>query len=120
RHGWADIASPGFRAATERAIAVVYPSSSEACAGAVITCMHAGLVPMVSPPSGIDVAPGYGVVLDEVGVEDIRRAVRALAGRKPAELADMARTSWEFARAHHTREAFARGYRDAIRRILGP
>lgn len=52
---WFRIASdPEFAALTRRCAAVVYPSCSERTAGSVITCLHAGLILIVSKESGVD------------------------------------------------------------------
>ncbi len=117
-HGWIDIAAPGFLALTRGALALVYPSCSEGQNGGTVTCLHAGLLAVVTPEVGVDVAPSFGVLLDQPSVEAIRAAVVALSERAPGELAAMARAAWRFARDHHTRERFAAEYRRAITQIL--
>lgn len=117
--GWADIASERFRELLADAVGLVYPSCSEGCSGSAVTCKHAGLIPLLTPQTGVDVAPGDGVLLPtDPTPEQIREHVRELSARPPAELAAMARRSWEHARAHHTREEFARRYRAAMEEIL--
>ncbi|MEO7793176.1 MAG: glycosyltransferase, partial [Thermoanaerobaculia bacterium] len=53
-HGWIDVASPEFMEIARRHIALVYPSCSEGQNGGAVTCMHAGLIPMLSRESGVD------------------------------------------------------------------
>ncbi len=113
--GWVDVRPGGrFERIARRAIATVYPSCSEGGGGSVITCMHAGLVPVVTREASVDLDPAYGVLLPEATVESVRRAVVELSERPPDELDRMARAAWRFAREHHTRERFAREYRRVV------
>ncbi len=117
-HGWIDIAAPEFLALARRHLALVYPSCSEGQNGGAVTCMHAGLIPMLSRESGVDLAPAYGIELATSSLDEIRGRVLELAGRPTEELAGMSRAAWEWVRAHHTREEFSRVYRRALREIL--
>lgn len=116
--GWVDIAGPAFREVARTHLTAVYPSSSEGGGGSVVTCMHAGLVPLVTPEASVDVTPERGVVLDDPTVEGVRRAARALSARPPAELRETARAAWTFARERHTRERFAEVYRRTVGELL--
>jgi glycosyltransferase involved in cell wall biosynthesis len=116
--GWVDIAGERFREITRSAAGLVYPSCSEGCSGSAVTCMHAGLIPLLTPQTGVDVDPAYGILLADPSPESIRRHVTALSARPASDLAAMARRAWEHARAHHTREEFARRYRLAMEEIL--
>ncbi len=117
--GWMDIASPEFLALARTTLALVYPSCSEGQSGGVVTCLHAGLLPVVTPEVGLDVAPEWGVVLAEPTVDAIRTAVVALGERPPGELAAMADAAWSYARRNHTRERFATVYREQMLAIFG-
>jgi glycosyltransferase involved in cell wall biosynthesis len=115
--GWVDVSSPDFMKIMHNCIGLVYPSCSEGQCGSVITCLHAGLVPIVSYESGVDVHD-FGVVLRDCSIEEIRNAIRRISDLPAQELRQMARKAWEFARANHTRETFANEYRKAISAIL--
>src|SRR5258708_20648663 len=52
--GWIDIDGPKFRDICMNSVAMIYPSSAEGQCGGVITCMHAGLIPVISYGSGVD------------------------------------------------------------------
>ena len=111
--GWVDVTQPAFAALAREAAALIYPSASEGCAGSVVTCMHAGLVPLVSRESGAEVK-GFGQVLAEASVPAIREAVRQLSRQSADELRGRSRATWEFARRFYTRERFA----DEFRRVV--
>lgn len=117
-HGWIDVASAEFLALARRHSALVYPSCSEGQNGGAITCMHAGLIPVLSRESGVDLDPEYGIELISSSLEEIRGRVLELAARAPEELAAMSRNAWEWVRAHHTRERFSHGYTRALSEIL--
>ena len=81
--GWIDVTSEAFKALCERTIATIYPSCSEGGGGSVITCMHAGLIPVVTPEASVDVGSS-GIVLEDTDVQSIQDAVVTLS-RTPAD-----------------------------------
>ena len=117
--GFVDVASPAFTALAARTGAVVYPSSSEGGGGSVITCMHAGLVPVVTPEASVDVPEGAGLVLGEATVPAVRDAVLRVAGLEASSLEAMSRAAYAHVRAHHTRARFAEVLRETLDRIEG-
>jgi hypothetical protein len=80
--------------------------------------MHAGLIPIVSYQSGVDVEDKYGMVLRECTVEEIRQRVRELAETPAHTLKEMALRTWEYARSHHTLENFEASYGAALDEII--
>ena len=111
--GWISIDSPGFQEVTEKCAGSIYPSCSEGQAGSVVTCMHAGLIPLVSYESGIDVED-FGVLLKDSSRDAIREALHLIASLRPGEIEERARKTWDYARKHHTRESFAEEYERVI------
>ena len=47
--GWVNVAGREFGEIVRTSAALVYPSCSEGCAGCVVTSLHAGLIPLISP-----------------------------------------------------------------------
>jgi hypothetical protein len=80
--------------------------------------MHAGIIPVLSRESGIDLAPAYGIELVTSSVDEIRARLLELAARPPTELAAMSRNAWHWVRTHHTRERFSSVYRQSVIEIL--
>lgn len=115
---WVDIAGEEFRKICGSSLGVVYPSCSEGGGGSVITCMQAGLIPMVTVQASVDVEPGFGVTLVDDSIEGIRAEVRQLAERPEAELRTMAYLSWCTARKLYTRERYAQAFTQVIERVL--
>lgn len=117
--GWIDVTSPEFTAIRQRTLATIYPSCSEGGGGSVITCMHAGLIPVVTPEASVDVGD-FGTVLQEMSVPTVRDAILELSELPAADLEQRARSSWDYARANHTREKFADAYDRFVQDVVVP
>jgi glycosyltransferase involved in cell wall biosynthesis len=112
-HGWVDVHGPEFAALVRSCGFVVHPSCSEGQAGAVVQCLSSGLVPVVTPETGLDVGD-LGAVLHEESPTALAALVRTLAEQPPAELADRATAAYDLARARHTPAAFERRFREIL------
>jgi glycosyltransferase involved in cell wall biosynthesis len=117
--GWVDITSDRFRDITRRTIATIYPSCSEGGGGSVITCMHAGLIPIVTEEASVDIGDS-GVVLEKASVYDVRQAVLEIDSADAGELERRARSAWNTARGRHTREHFAAEYAQFVEQTVLP
>jgi glycosyltransferase involved in cell wall biosynthesis len=115
--GWVDISSPEFMEITSNCVGFIYPSCSEAQCGAVITCLHAGLIPIISYESDVNVHD-FGLILKDCSVKEIQSAIRMVSSLSVPELKMMAQKAWEYAQAHHTREKFAQEYRKVIETVI--
>lgn len=116
--GWVDIGGPEFINLAAQCVGLVYPSCSEGSAGAVITCMHAGLIPIISNESGVDVSNDVGVILKNCSIQEIKEAVCRIAHLSAQELNERSRKAWEFARANHTMENFEIQYEKMVEKIV--
>lgn len=117
--GWVDVAGDRFREIAEQCIGLVYPSCAEGGGASAITCMHAGIIPIVTLETSVD-TPDFGVGLQTASVEEIRDTVREVSGLPGEELQTRSRAAWDYARQHHTREGFARAYRDFVQDVVLP
>lgn len=115
--GWVDVSSPEFTEITKRCIGFIYPSCSEGQSGAVVTCLQAGLIPIISYESGVDV-DDFGVILKDCSIDEIKRSIIKISNLPTNELKRMARKAWEYARANHTREKFTQEYKKVIEKII--
>jgi len=115
--GWVDVSSSAFTDIMHDCIGIVYPSCSEGGGGSVITCLHGGLIPLVSYETSIDVED-FGFILKESSIEAIKECVNRVARLSTQELTERSRKAWEYARSNHTREKFAQVYRIAVEEII--
>jgi glycosyltransferase involved in cell wall biosynthesis len=116
--GWVDVDSTKFVELANSCVGLVYPSCSEGGGASALACMHAGMIPLLTYEASVDIEPSYGVIFESASVEDIRRSIRSVAERPAEELRRMAHGAWEFARANHTKERFAREYERVMTEIL--
>jgi glycosyltransferase involved in cell wall biosynthesis len=116
-YGWIDVSSPDFVEVTNNCLGLVYPSVSEGQSGAVISCLQAGLVPILSYESGVDVH-NFGVIFDNLSLEEIKAKVISISNLPVEDLKLMSRQAWEYARANHTKEKFAQVYRNVVEQII--
>lgn len=115
--GWIDVGSTKFLEIASRCTGLVYPSCSEGQSGAVVTCMAAGLIPIVSYESGVDI-DNFGVMLKDCTVDQITESVMRLSSTAVSELSDKAENAWTFARDHHTLTQYRVEYQQMINSIL--
>ena len=47
--------------------------------GGVVTCLHAGLIPIVSRDTSVDVNDDYGMVFEYSTIEEIKESVQNLS-----------------------------------------
>jgi glycosyltransferase involved in cell wall biosynthesis len=112
-----DIQGQAFHQILDQCAAVVYPSCAEGQATSVLNCMRAGLIPIVTPESGISVAD-FGLTLPDPSVETIRHAIRSLATLPADEVRHRADRTWQYTVEHHSPEAYLREYRTVIGTIV--
>ncbi len=115
--GWVDINDAKFKEILDKCLGIVYPSCAEGGGGSVIACMQAGVIPVVSRESSVDIAD-YGVTLKDSSLTQMRTEVVRLSGLSSGELADMAQATWQFASGTHTKASFAQKYREFVQREL--
>jgi glycosyltransferase involved in cell wall biosynthesis len=115
--GWVDLDSHRFRDIAASCAATVHLSCSEGGAPSVKNCMHAGLIPVASYESAVDV-DDFGFILNNCSVDNIEKTIRYITTRPCSELEARSQGAWEFARRHHTRDNFAKVYRRVISEIL--
>jgi hypothetical protein len=116
--GWVDVDSPQFKDIARQHIAIVFPSCAEGSNGGVITCMQAGLIPVASIQSGVDIDPSYGIVLSESDIGEIENAVDVVSGTDAGKLKIMANKAWTHARNNHTIDVFHEDYKNALIDII--
>jgi glycosyltransferase involved in cell wall biosynthesis len=115
--GFMDPGSQEFKELCDNTLALIYPSCSEGQAGSVVLTMHAGLIPIISRESGVDV-DNFGVILKENTIEEIKTTVKSISLLAASTLKARAVAAWQYARDHHTRETFAKSYRKFIDMLI--
>ncbi|MCU0289795.1 MAG: glycosyltransferase [Acidobacteria bacterium] len=107
--GWIDVNSKQFSTIISQNVGLIYPSCSEGQAGSVITCLHAGLIPIISYESGVDL-PNFGIVLHDANTSEIKQAIEQVSNLPDSDLLTQSRNAWDYARKNHTQEQFKKDY----------
>ena len=115
--GWIDVHSTEFLDIARNCVGLIYPSCSEGQSGGVISCMHAGLIPILSLESGVD-AEEFGIILKDCSIEEIKASLKQVSNLPAEDLKKFARNAWEYARNNNTREKFLVQYRQVITEIM--
>lgn len=115
--GWVNLESDQLKDLASSCVAVLHLSCSEGGAPSVKMCMHAGLIPIVSYETGVDVED-FGFTLKDCTVTKIKETVAHVASLSIEVLEEKARKSWEYARRHYTRKNFSNEFRKVILQIM--
>lgn len=114
--GWININSSLFSDVLQKCGSIVFPSCSEAQSPSVITCMHGGLIPIISTQCGLDI-DNFGVELNESSIEEIKSAVYQVANLKQEIFEKYAKMSWESARKIYNVENYSKKIKEIIKNI---
>lgn len=111
--GWVDVDSERFAKIASSCSALVYPSCSEGQAGSVISCLQAGLIPLISYESGVDVE-GFGTILKECTHQEIKEALVGISQKSSEELAALSLRAYEYANQNHSVDAYLEAFGRAL------
>jgi glycosyltransferase involved in cell wall biosynthesis len=115
--GWVNIQSKVFEDITKSCGYIIFPSCSEGGGGSVITCMHRGLVPIVTVEASID-TKDFGLTLKDARIETIHEAVVKAANRTGDFLEQCSRRAYNEANSRYTRKAFSRNFEEIMRLMI--
>ncbi|MEN9524274.1 MAG: hypothetical protein RL536_343 [Candidatus Parcubacteria bacterium] len=116
-YGRLDVGGEKFAEILEKCASVIYPSGGDGTAGAIIQAMHAGLVPIITPETGIQENAGY-ILIENPTTESVRQAVLNFAIMQPNVIKSKSRSIWQYARSFYTKENFLKSYAKFIDEIL--
>lgn len=117
-HGYLNPKSKAFDDVIRGCFCFIAPTCTESISTAVATMMQAGLYPLVSRETGVDLPDGCGRYFKELSVKEVERLV-ALALALPDEmLRKEIGATQAYALQAFSREAFARRMEGALGRII--
>lgn len=115
--GWISIDSPAFKDLVRKCGFLFYPTCSEGSAGAVIQCMQAGLVPILTPQSGIDIE-NFAVPLNSYRVEDIKNVVLDLVSQSDNWYQNRLVKMREVLRTKYGEDTFNKRWKEMLTEVL--
>lgn len=107
--GRIDVCGRQFKEIVDNSVGLIYVSASEGQAGSVITGLHAGLIPIVSHQSGVDVG-SFGIKLKTTSLKEIENAIKTITSLPEEKLRERAINAWQYANKHHTIKKFKEAY----------
>ena len=115
--GWIDIDSPEFLEHARNTAALIYPTCAEGGGGSAITCMHAGIIPILSYEASVDL-PNCGYTLKNCSIEEIKNTIQHISSLSKNELQTIAKRAWKYARENHTKENFSKEFENFVKNVL--
>lgn len=116
-HGLVDIRSAEFVRLMELCAFVVLPSCSEGGGSSVYTCMHYGLIPVVSSESSVETLD-FGIVVDAATPASVARAMQQAYQLGPGELQRRSWAAQEYCRKCQSVEQFREALKNTIASVL--
>ena len=117
-HGFVDVDSKKMQTIMTTNAFVIFPSCSEGGGSSVITCMAAGLVPIVTKEASIDIRD-FGVLIEYPTIQSIREAMLLAGSMSKGELENRSTKSSAYARLGHSYETYADVLRESIIKSIG-
>jgi len=116
-HGFVDIRGPFFRELLNICAFVIHPSASEGSPGSVIHAITAGLVPILSKESGVDIGR-FGFLLKDTRLVTISKTVQKAATLKTTELLTLSARTRKAGRTSFSETAFRKRLRQILKTIF--
>lgn len=118
-HGYLNPRSERFNDIIRTCFCFIAPSATESISTAAGTMMQAGLYPLVSRETGIDLPEGAGRYFSELSVGEVERLAKDALALSDEELRREIVATQALALAAYSREAFTRAMDDALTHALG-
>lgn len=115
--GLINVRSNQFLNVVKENIALIFPSCSEGGGGSVITCLHAGLIPIISYESSVDI-DDFGILLKKCSIDEIKDSIKTVSNFSDDELRTMSNNAWQYARKNHTRDKFSESYDQFVNKMV--
>lgn len=115
--GMIDVTSYQFFKVIKENVALIFPSCSEGQSGSVITCLHAGLIPIISYESGVDI-DDFGILLKKCSIDEIKNSIMTISNYSEDRLKTMSNNAWQYARINYTKEKFSECYNQFVNKMV--
>lgn len=115
--GWVNPDSNKFKKLCLMCGFVVLPSCSESMNGAVPTCMNAGLVPLVTKETGLDIA-NCGEIFSSDSIRVIENTIIECSKKSTAWLKNESAKAYTIATKNFTIDTFKRDFEKALERLI--
>lgn len=114
--GFVKVGSKTFRELTAQCAFTILPSSTEGTATSITTCMRRGLIPVVTPQTGIDTT-GFGFLIDDINPQKVRDLIETISHLPPPDLQRRILTSY-LQSFQYTQSAYEKSLTQALWKVL--
>lgn len=115
--GWVSPDSKEFAEIMTNCAFTILPSCSEGMSGAIATCMHSGLIPLISRQCGIDI-DDIGEIFKNNSIETIEKTIIKFSQIDNFEVKELSVRSFVHAKKNYTAEVFRQDFSKALKNIL--
>lgn len=115
--GWVQVGSARWREIAGKCAFAVLPACSEGQSGSVVQCMYAGLIPIVTRETGVDVE-GFGFFAGDDSIQTLRDLIRQAARLPAAELKSRSVGTLAAARTRYSEDAFMARWREILHQVV--
>ncbi len=116
-HGWVDISSKKYENIVDECMFSLFPSCSEGESGSVLTTMKSGLIPIVTPETGINFSE-FGFGISEPTVSDVLQAVNECSQLSPQKIKELSSKCSKYVSSKHIIGKYENKARKAILDII--
>lgn len=116
-HGFVDVGTERMKKIFEDCAYVLFPSCSEGGGSSVITCMHAGLIPIVTAEASVDIND-FGLLITDVTPRGVAAAMQEAASWGHAEVVKKSEKSAWVANIRHSNESYEQEFRSKLLRVF--
>jgi len=96
---------------------LLYPSASEGQSGAVVTCLHAGLIPIVSENSGVDI-DDIGFELNTCTIDEVSDTIKIASKGDITVLEKLSEKAFIFAKNRFTTNSFSKAFSNFMETLI--
>lgn len=96
----------------------VSPSCAEGQSTSVLTAMFAGMIPVCTAETGIDLEKCGGVYIEDIQIEGLRKLLRELSIWKKTDVKQRRKAAFEYVCKDHTIDSYKKNMEDILRDIL--
>ena len=107
-HGSLRPSSDKFSRILDESDALLFPSCAEGASSSVLTCCRAGIYPIISRNSGVDLPDGCGTWIETLDVAGVESAIRVFLAKDENDVIREADAISSFIRERHSRDAFTK------------
>lgn len=115
--GYVEVQERAFKAICEKCAYVIMPSCAEGQSGSVVTCMYAGLIPIVSKECGID-TNAFGLTLKSNEIDEIAKTVKHVANLSAEWHRTQSIKTRQVAVKYYSEEAFTNRWKEILSQNL--